>query len=140
MTDAVLDFVQRLPAAPALGAFARRFRVYCVVGASAFSADYSIFLLLIGAKASPYLANMIGISAGIAVSFSLNRKYNFRKPDATALRAARFIAVALAGMAVSTLAIALLLSCGVDVHLTKAAAMVFVFGLQFLANALWTFR
>jgi putative flippase GtrA len=139
MTDLALGFVQRLPAAPALGAFARRFSVYCVVGAAAFSADYSIFLLVIGAKASPYLANMIGISAGIAVSFSLNRKYNFRKLDATALRMARFFTVALAGMAVSTLAIALLLSYGVDVRLAKAAAMIFVFGLQFLANALWTF-
>jgi putative flippase GtrA len=139
MTDAALGFVQRLPV-PALGALARRCGVYCVVGAAAFSVDYSIFLLVISAEVSPYLANVIGISAGIAVSFSLNRKYNFRKSDATALRAAGFIAVALAGMAVSTLAITLLLSGGVDVRLAKAAAMICVFGLQFLANTLWTFR
>ena len=123
-----------------LGTIARRFGVYCVVGACAFLADYSLFLALLTSGFNPYLANIVGICAGIAVSFSLNRKYNFRKPDAAAARAAKFIAVALLGMGVSTLAIMLLLSHGIDVRIAKALAMVFVFGLQFLANALWTFR
>lgn len=118
----------------------RRFGVYCVVGACAFAADYSIFLALIAVELNPYAANVISISAGITVSFALNRKYNFRKPDAPVQRAAKFVAVALLGMAVSTLSLMVLLGFGVDVRLAKAASMILVFGLQFLANTLWTFR
>lgn len=118
----------------------RRFGVYCVVGAGAFAADYSLFLLLISSGTNPYVANVIGITAGIAVSFTLNRRYNFRKPDEPAVRAAKFVTVATLGMAVSSLSIMLLLSFGFDVRLAKAVSMVIVFGMQFLANALWTFR
>ena len=118
----------------------RRFGAYCVVGACAFATDYSLFLVLISSSMNTYLANAIGISAGIAVSFTLNRKYNFRKTDAPALRATKFITVAMAGMAISSLSIMLLLSFGVDVRIAKAVSMVFVFGMQFLANAQWTFR
>lgn len=121
-------------------ALIRRFGVYCVVGACAFAADYSLFLLLISSGTNTYLANAVGITAGIVVSFTLNRRYNFRKSDALALRASKFIIVAFTGMAVSTVSIMLLLSVGEDVRVAKAVSMVLVFGMQFLANALWTFR
>lgn len=123
-----------------LEALIRRFGVYCVVGACAFAADYSLFLLLISSGINTYLANAVGISAGIVVSFTLNGRYNFRKSDALALRASKFIIVAFTGMAVSTVSIMLLLSVGVDVRVAKAVSMVLIFGMQFLANALWTFR
>lgn len=122
------------------GTLIRRFGVYCVVGACAFTADYSLFLLLISSGTNTYVANVIGITAGIGVSFTLNRKYNFRKPDVPTVRAARFVTVAMLGMAVSSLSIMLLLSVGIDVRVAKAVSMVVVFGMQFLANALWTFR
>lgn len=123
-----------------LEALIRRFGVYCVVGACAFAADYSLFLLLISSGINNYLANAVGISAGIVVSFTLNGRYNFRKSDALALRASKFIIVAFTGMAVSTVSIMLLLSVGVDVRVAKAVSMALIFGMQFLANALWTFR
>lgn len=123
-----------------LEALIRRFGVYCVVGACAFAADYSLFLLLISSGTNPYVANVIGITVGIVVSFTLNRKYNFRKPDEPAVRAAKFVTVAMLGMAISTLSIMLLLSFAVDVRVAKAVAMAVVFGMQFLANVLWTFR
>jgi len=118
----------------------RRFGVYCVVGACAFAADYSLFLALLYSNTNLYIANVLGICAGITVSFTLNRKYNFRKADAPAARAAKFVTVALMGMAVSTLSIMLLVLYGVDERVAKAMSMVVVFGFQFLANALWTFR
>ena len=118
----------------------RRFGVYCVVGACAFVTDYSIFLALIYSKLNPYLANVVSITAGISVSFSLNRKYNFRKLDAPAIRATKFVTVALAGMGVSTLCIMLLLSGGIDVRIAKVISMIVIFGLQFVINTVWTFR
>ena len=113
-----------------LEALFRRFGVYCVVGAGAFAADYSLFLLLISSGTNPYLANVIGIAAGICVSFTLNRRYNFRKPDALAYRATKFVIVAMLGMAISSLSIMLLLSFGIDVRIAKAISMVVVFGMQ----------
>lgn len=119
----------------------RRFGLYCVVGASAFFVDYSSFLALVsGASFNPYIANVISISLGIAVSFSLNRKYNYKKTDVVARRATRFIVVALFGMGVSTLLIMAMLAQGVDVRIAKALSMAVVFVLQFVANTLWTFR
>lgn len=114
-----------------------RFATYCVIGAGAFAVDYSLFFALY--KADLYLANVVGISAGIAVSFTLNRIYNFRKSDALARRAAKFVAVALLGMAVSTASIWFLVHSGTDARLAKAISMVVVFGFQFLANSFWTF-
>src|SRR5476651_118523 len=111
----------------------RRFGVYCVV-------DYSLFLALLYSNTNLYIANVLGICAGITVSFTLNRKYNFRKPDAPATRAAKFVTVALMGMVVSTLSIMLLVFYGVDKRVAKAISMALVFGFQFIANALWTFR
>lgn len=118
----------------------RRFGVYCLVGACAFAVDYSLFLALLYARANLYVANTLGICAGITVSFTFNRKYNFRKPDALPTRAAKFATVALTGMCVSTLSIMVLVFLGVDARVAKAISMVFVFGFQFLANSLWTFR
>jgi putative flippase GtrA len=114
-----------------------RFAVYCVIGACAFAVDYSLFLALY--RTNLYLANIVGISAGIVVSFTLNRKYNFRKSDALAGRAVKFVAVALTGMAISTASIWLLVRAGLDARLAKAISMVVVFGFQFLANSFWTF-
>lgn len=118
----------------------RRFSGYCAVGACAFVADYSLFLTLLYSNIDLYIANVMGICAGIAVSFTLNRKYNFRKSDVLPTRAAKFVAVALTGMGVSTLSIMLLVFYGVDGRVAKAISMAFVFGFQFLANSLWTFR
>lgn len=118
----------------------RRFGRYCLIGACAFAADYSIFLLLLHISTNPYVANVVGICAGITVSFRLNRSHNFHKLDAVTVRFAKFAATALLGMGVSTVAIMLLLRGGIDVRLAKAAAMGLVFVLQFTINALWTFR
>lgn len=130
--------LDRLP--PAYGNFLRTFTIYVVFGACAFAADYSVFLLVLSSGLGPYAGNVLGICAGIAVSFSLNRRYNFRKTDFAARRAARFVTVALAGMGVSTLIIMLLAAQSIDVRLAKVAAMLVVFVMQFALNALWTFR
>jgi len=120
--------------------FLRRFVFYAVIGAGAFAADYSVFLVLFAAIGNPYIANVVGICVGMTVSFSLNRAFNFRKPDAPGRRALRFVSVATLGMAVSTLALMLLIGLGVDARLAKVIAMPLVFAMQFLLNALWTFR
>ena len=118
----------------------RKFVRYTVIGAGAFAADYSIFLVVFYATSNPYIANVLGICTGITVSFSLNRTLNFHKPDAVGQRALRFVAVAALGMAVSTLIIMFLIGLAIDARVAKVIAMLVVFSMQFLMNALWTFR
>jgi putative flippase GtrA len=118
----------------------RKFVLYAAIGAAAFAADYSVFLVLFLANGNPYIANVAGICVGMTVSFSFNRTFNFRKPDAPARRAARFVTVATLGMALSTLILMLLIGFGVDARISKVIAMLLVFSMQFLMNAQWTFR
>ena len=40
---------------------------------------------------SPHIANMLGICAGIAASFTLNTRYNFQRRDAVIKRATKFV-------------------------------------------------
>lgn len=117
-----------------------KFSLYTVVGAVAFSIDYSIFLTVFSLSGRPYIANILGICAGIAVSFTLNSRYNFRRRDAVIKRAVKFIGVALFGMALSSAIIALLIRQSFDPRLAKVVAMLVVFTAQFGLNALWTFR
>lgn len=130
----------RIPAMAPANDFLRKFVAYVAIGAGAFAADYSIFLALFLASGNPYTANVAGICIGMTVSFSLNRTFNFHKPDAPARRAARFVAVATLGMAVSTLILMLLIGFDIDARIAKVIAMLLVFFMQFLMNALWTFR
>jgi putative flippase GtrA len=57
-----------------------------------------------------------------------------------AKRAAKFVAVALLGIGLSSAIIALLIGVSVDPRLGKVIAMLVVFVTQFAANAFWTFR
>lgn len=120
--------------------FVLRLIAYAAIGACAFAGDYSVFLLVLQAGTSSYIANVLGICVGMSISFSLNRKYNFRKVDTPLTRATRFVTVALTGMGLSTLIIMLLVAQALDVRLAKVAAMLLVFVMQFLMNAFWTFR
>src|SRR6516164_4138361 len=111
------------------------FLYYIAIGACSFLADYTVFLAWFLSTRSPYIANILGIMAGIAVSFSLNRRYNFRKMDVPVKRASKFIVVALFGMAASSGIIWLLIGQDLDPRLAKVIAMVLVFIGQFIANA-----
>lgn len=117
-----------------------KFISYTVIGGGAFLADYTVFIILFFVSGNPYISNVFGICTGMTVSFSLNRKYNFRKIDLLGQRAARFVAVATLGVVVSTLIIMLLIGQNLDARIAKVIAMLFVFLMQFLLNAFWTFR
>jgi putative flippase GtrA len=125
------DWLDRLPA---------KFVLYVIIGGCAFVVDYSIFLIWLSGSGSPYIANALGIVGGMAVSFLLNRRFNFRKFDVPQHRAVKFVVVALLGMAVSSAVIMVLIGQQVDARIAKVIAMGLVFVAQFGANAIWTFR
>ena|SRR5260370_14328653 len=72
------------------------------VGAVAFVVDYGLFLAVFLAFARPYIASMLGICAGIAVSFTLNSRYSVQRRDAVIKRATKFVGGARFGMARSS--------------------------------------
>jgi putative flippase GtrA len=119
--------------------FYRKFFLYSLSGSAAFSADYVTFLAVYMAIQRPYVANALGVCSGIIVSFTLNSRYTFQRRDAVVRRAAKFVAVALFGLALSSAIIMLLMAMGVDPRLGKMIAMFFVFVTQFAANTFWTF-
>lgn len=120
--------------------FYRKFFLYLLSGSFAFSADYVTFLAVYMALQRPYVANALGVCSGIIVSFTLNSRYTFQRRDAVVRRAAKFVAVALFGLALSSAIIMLLMVVRVDPRLGKIIAMLFVFVTQFTANTFWTFR
>lgn len=117
-----------------------KFFLYCVSGAAAFLTDYGIFLTVYTASQHPYVANVLGICGGMIVSFTLNSRYTFQRRDAVVRRAAKFVAVALFGMTMSSAIIMLLMGLQVDPRLGKVIAMLAVFMAAFTANTFWTFR
>jgi putative flippase GtrA len=119
---------------------AEKFLLYVGIGACAFIIDYDIFLGCFVGTRNPYIANFFGICSGMSVSFSLNRKYNFRKTDVPRERAIKFIVIAILGMILSSVLIMILIAQGMDARFAKMIAMGVVFIAQFGANACWTFR
>ncbi len=82
--------------------FIRQIGLYGIIGGSSALLDFLIFTLLFSrAGMNEYLANAISVHAGIAMSFILNRKFNFKKTDRVLFRALSFYATGLGGLALS---------------------------------------
>ncbi|MDR0366297.1 MAG: GtrA family protein [Bifidobacteriaceae bacterium] len=110
-------------------------------GAIAAGADFVLFLLLRRAGLDLQVANLIGVHLGIAISFTCNAFFNFRRTNRLLRRALIFLGVGWTGLGLS----ALILHLGVVVWdlnetLVKAVSIVVVAGFQFTLNKLVTFR
>ncbi|MDR2597050.1 MAG: GtrA family protein [Treponema sp.] len=87
-----------------------------------------------------YPANGISVHAGIAMSFILNRKFNFKKPDKVLYRAVSFYLTGLFGLALSQ---GLLWSGSVlllPVVMVKFTSIFIVAAVQFVINKQVTFN
>jgi putative flippase GtrA len=87
-----------------------------------------------------YLANSISVHTGIAMSFILNRKYNFKKTDRVLFRTISFYLTGLFGLALSQ---GLLWLGGIflfPVVMVKFMSIFIVAVVQFVINKLVTFN
>ena len=76
--------------------------LYGLIGGASALLDFLLFTLMYKQFAmNKYLANGISVHAGIAMSFTLNRKYNFKKQDKVLYRAVSFYLTGLFGLALS---------------------------------------
>jgi putative flippase GtrA len=121
--------------------FIRQLLLYAIFGVIAASADYVAFLEFRSLGLPLQLANLVSVHLGMAISFTCNAFFNFRRTNALARRAAVFLAVGWIGLGLS----ALILHVGVVVlhgpeRWVKAGSIVVVAAVQFSLNKMVTFR
>lgn len=110
--------------------------LYGLIGGFCASLDfvvYSVLVLLAGMNIR--VANVISILVGIAMSFFLNARFNFKISDNMARRFMTFLAVGLAGLILSDQLIKVFsLYFNIGPILAKIYTLVFVFIFQFTLN------
>lgn len=115
---------------------------YGLIGILASGTDALIFTALTYGKFLPHLvANIIGVSVGITISFFLNRHFTFKMSDHTLRRYGCFFAVGLCGLILSE---AMLYAgttwYGFSPMVIKIASIIVVAVFQFVLNKLISFR
>jgi len=121
--------------------FLREVVLYGIIGFNSALLDFLLFTLLFkGLVINKYIANGISIHAGIAMSFLLNRKYNFKKTDRILFRAISFYLTGLFGLALSQ---GILWIGGIflfPVIVVKFVSIFIVAAFQFTQNKLIVFK
>jgi len=120
----------------------RQIFLYGLIGGGSALLDFLLFTLLYGSfGVNEYAANVISVHAGIAMSFILNRRYNFKKTDRLLFRAVSFYLTGLFGLALSQ---GLLWAGGALLQLpvvpVKFVSIFIVAAVQFVINKLITFN
>ena len=117
---------------------------YALFGCVCSAVDMLVFLALTSVGGLEPLANAASVTAGLTLSFFLNRQHTFHVTDRPARRYAVFICVGVCGMCVQELVIAALTAhAGVPFSLpfvAKLVALVTAGLLQFFLNRSLTFR
>jgi putative flippase GtrA len=115
--------------------------LYGIIGGGSALVDFLLFTLLYAtAGINELIANVISVHAGIAMSFTLNLKYNFKKADKILFRGNAFYLIGLFGLALSG---GMLWLGGVlefPILLVKFVSIFIVAGVQFIMNKLISFK
>jgi len=122
-------------------AVVRQVLLYGIIGCTCALFDFLLFALMHQAMGlNEYLANIISIHAGIALSFTLNRKYNFKKTDKTLLRAIPFYLTGLFGLLLSEGLLWLGSVLLLPTLISKLFSILIVGAVQFTINKFVSFR
>ena len=118
----------------------RQIILYGIIGGGSAFLDFLLFSLMYSNLGiNKYIANGISVHAGIAMSFVLNRSFNFKKTDRVLFRVVSFYATGLFGLALSQ---GLLWLGGIfilDIVIVKFVSIFIVAAVQFVINKLVTF-
>ncbi len=117
---------------------------YALFGCVCSTVDMLVFLALTSASGwNPLAANVASVTAGLTLSFFLNRRHTFHVTDRPARRYMVFIGVGLCGMGVQELVIGAFTNCAPAPFSTslvaKLVALVSAGLMQFLLNRRVTF-
>src|ERR1700736_6990711 len=113
----------------------RKLVFYVLIGITAALIDFCIFYVLrFGLGLTLLVANTTGVCSGIAFSFVVNRRFNFKVLDLVSSRFFRFVMVACAGLVASNALVYVLTMANMRDTLAKIASILIVGGCQFLIN------
>ena len=119
-------------------------RRFAIVGLTTTALDLGLFgALAVVAGIMPVVANIVSYSSGIVASFILNRGWTFgeRRSEAAHRHAIKFVVTNLAGLAISTAIVALLvLALDVPRFAAKGASLPVVFAWNYALARFWVFR
>ena len=119
----------------------RQVVLYGIIGGASALLDFLLFsLMYVVIDINELIANIFSVHAGIAMSFILNSKFNFKKTDKVLFRAGAFYLTGLFGLALSG---GMLWFGGImdfPVLLVKFVSIFVVAAVQFTLNKLIAFR
>jgi len=114
---------------------------YGLIGGFSALLDFGVFSLLFSVFAfNQFIANVISVHIGIATSFLLNRKYNFKKEDRIIFRAMSFYCIGLMGLGLSQLILWAGTQMPYSPLLIKFVSIFIVAAFQFALNKIITFK
>lgn len=120
----------------------RQFLLYCVIGLSGTTLDFSVYSLLLKSRLLDYqAANALGYASGTLLSFILNARFNFRVSDRIVQRLVCFFGVALLGWSISAgLLYEFIGNWHCNKYLSKLGTLVVVMLVQYNLNRCFSFR
>ena len=119
----------------------RQIILYGIIGGGSAFLDFILFMLMYNHLGmNEYFSNVISIHAGIAMSFTLNSKYNFHKTDKLLRRAISFYLTGLFGLALSQGLLWFGNVLLIPLTVVKFTSIFIVAAVQFIINKFVTFR
>jgi putative flippase GtrA len=117
-----------------------RFVRFAAVGGVATAIQYALLVLLVsGWGMAPTPASSIGFALSAIVNYILNYRYTFRSNRAHGPAAAKFGALAGAGLLINAAIMHRVVAAGVPYLLAQVCATAVVLFWNFIGNSLWTF-
>lgn len=115
---------------------------FCVVGASGYVVNLTVFALLVHLADLHYTLAAVGsFLVAVTNNYVLNRLWTFRHVRGHMVwQGARFLAVSVAALVANLVVLALLVAAGADELVAQAIAIVLVTPVNFVGNKLWSFR
>jgi len=119
-----------------------QFMRFGVVGGIATAVQYLVLIMLVQwAGINPVISSAIGFTASAFLNYALNYRYTFRSGRSHRQALPRFFAVALSGLSLNTLLMALMVGVlGLNYMLAQLTATSAVLFGNFFANRHWTFK
>jgi putative flippase GtrA len=117
-----------------------RFVRFALVGGIATAIQYALLVLLVrGGGMAPTAASAIGFAASAVVNYILNYRFTFRSDRPHGPAAAKFGALAVAGLLINSAIMHVMIGMRVQYLLAQAGATAVVLLWNFLGNSIWTF-
>lgn len=110
----------------------KRFIGFFLAGGAATIINYTIFLLLLGLGVNVLFASAIGYSSGIAVSYLINAKLNFKGSKISVSGFVRYAGVYLLALPMQLVLLATFIKLGASPELANAIAILVVLILNFV--------